>query len=282
MITQQQIEFFEDNGYLIVPNVFDINETLEVRNKLMNLFDSSEISETDRAKGIGELPDLYYTHPEFISFTINDKILGIARQLLNDEKPILTKETSSHRGFYPNWHKDTTTVEKYGNVFHKSPDFNMVRFGVYFQDNNEYGGGLSVFAGSHKTADNFLMPVQERTIYRRIMDKFMPLSDEKSPKINPFNHQLIEIKSKVGDLVIFHFKTNHRATLPKICSPNEVPRQLAKISLFDTFGRNNETTLQYNEYLKSRVEPDYDLFRNRKDFSKELIRKAEELNFRLI
>ncbi len=282
MITQQQHDFFEENGFLLVPNAFDRNETLKVRNRLVELFEAMQKEQGKTDNDILELPDLYYSHPEFIPFTINEKIVGIAKQLLGDENPILTKETSSHRCFYPNWHKDTTTVEKYGNTFHKDPNFNMIRFGVYFQDQNEYGGGLSVFAGSHKTEDNFLMPVQERTLYRKIMDKISPLSDEKNPKLNPFHHKLVEIPTKAGDLAIFHFRTNHRATLPKVCLPNDVPKQLKKISIFDTYGRNNDTTLLYNEYLKSRVEPDYDLFRNRKDFSIELIQKAQELNLRLI
>lgn len=275
MLTNLQIDFFEENGYLLIPGAYDKDETFKVRQRLMNYFNTD-------GKTTNELTDLYYNYPEFIPFTINEKILGIAKQLLQDETPVLTKETSSHKGFYPTWHKDTTTVEKYGHTFHQRPEFKMIRFGVYFQDNNEYGGGLSVFAGSHKTADNFLMPIQQKSLLRRAIDKISPQSDENNRRLNPFHHKLVEIPSKVGDLAIFHFKTNHRATLPKVCSEKDVPSQFAKISIFDTFGRNNETSIQYNEFLKTRPEEEYDLFRERKDFSPELIKASRELNFKLI
>jgi hypothetical protein len=168
-------------------------------------------------------------------------------------------------GFYPTWHKDTTTQEKAGHTFHKRPDFKMVRCGIYLQDNDEHGGGLSVFAGSHKVPDNFTGDfLPKRTLWYRINNRLFPQREEDNKKLNPHGLKMVDIPSKVGDLIFFNFQTAHKGTIPKSQRIGDVPPHKTKIAIFDTFGVNNEPTKMYVDFLKSRPENIYGFARDRR------------------
>jgi hypothetical protein len=139
----------------------------------------------------------------------------------------------------------------------------MIRCGIYFQDNDEHGGGLSVFAGSHKTPDNFLGKFPERTLYTRILNKIIPQKDENSKFLNPLKLKLVDIPSRVGDMVVFDFKTAHRGTLPKSQRIGDVPPEKTKLAIFDIFGVNNEFTQKYVDFLKTRPEGVYGFAKDR-------------------
>ena len=153
----------------------------------------------------------------------------------------------------------------------------MLEAGFYLQDNDKYGGGLTVMEGSHKTQDSFVNSAKESFI-GKVKRKLLPPSEMNDDFINPFHHKIIDIPSKAGDLVIFNFKTNHRATRPSVCKIADIPKNKEKLAIFNAFSINNETAQEYLNFIYSRPEPFYQYLRNRIP-SIYLINKAKELNF---
>ncbi len=262
MITSDDKKFYDDNGYILIKNVFTPEEIAFLRKRSIEIFSSDEWKasphNTDRT-----LADVYRYFPDIMRVSLTQKVVDIIKGLLGEDDVVLIPETAIMKGFYPTWHKDSTTQEKLGHTFHKDPGFKMIRTGIYFQDNDEYGGGLSVFAGSHKTPDNFMGKFPERTLYTRILNKIIPQKDENSKFLNPLKLKLVDIPSRVGDLVIFNFLTAHRGTLPKSQRIGDVPADKTKIAIFDIFGVNNEYTQQYVDFLKTRPEGIYGFARDR-------------------
>lgn len=266
MITAEDKKFYDENGYFLIKNLLTADEVMFLRKRAIEIFDNGEwkISphNTDRT-----LADVYRYFPEIMKVSLSQKVVDAVKALLGSDDIVLIPETAIMRGFYPTWHKDSTTQEKMGHMFHKDPNFKMIRCGIYFQDNDEHGGGLSVFSGSHKTPDNFMGKFPERTLYTRIRNRLFPQSDEKSKFLNPLNLKLVHIPSRVGDMVVFDFKTAHRGTLPLSQRIGDVPPHKTKLAIFDIFGVNNEFTQQYVDFLKTRPEGIYGFARERRQSS---------------
>jgi hypothetical protein len=276
MITAEQKKQFEEKGYLLVPGVMSKEEVAEMRKKVLHIFDSGEWKKSPYNTKLS-LSDVFETFPEFLNYTLKPKVLEVVKGLLG-ENPLLMPESAIHYRLYTPWHKDTTSQERAGHNFHHKPEALMIEAGFYMQDNDEYGGGLTVMEGSHRTKDNFVPPPVQPSIVERAINKVLPTPEEKNKKINPHQHKLLDIPSKAGDLVIFNFMVNHRATLPKVCKPAELPKEKEKIAFFNAFSVNNETAYEYIKYLKSRPEAFYQNLAKRV-VSPELKVKATELNF---
>jgi len=266
MVTAEDKKFYDENGFLLVRNVLTAEEIAFLRKRAIEIFSSDEwkVSEYNTNRTI---TDVYRYFPEIMRVSLGKKVVDTVKALLGNDDVILTPETAMMTGFYPTWHKDTTTPEKGGHTFHKQPDFKMVRCGIYMQDNDEYGGGLSVIAGSHRKPDNFLTGdfLPKRTLFYRIKNRIIPQKDEDNKKLNPYGLKVIDIPSKIGDLVFFNFQTAHSGTLPKSQRIGDVPASKTKIAIFDTFGVNNGATKMYVDFLKTRPESIYGFARERRE-----------------
>ena len=275
MISAEQKKHFEEKGYLLVPGVLSAAEIAHMRKSVLGIFNSDEWKKspynTERI-----LSDVYQTFPEFLNVTLNAKVLDVVKGLLG-ENPLLMPESSVHYKFYTGWHKDTTSQERAGHTFHLSDTSLMIEAGFYLQDNDEYGGGLTVMEASHLTSDYFVN-LPQAGLGERIKNKLSPIPEEENKRINPNKHKLVNIASKAGDLVIFNFKTNHRASRPSICAIEAIPKEKEKIAFFNAFSVNNESGYAYLNYLKSRPEPFYQNLGHRV-VSNELKAKAAELAF---
>jgi len=264
MLTAEDKKFYEDNGYLIVRNVLTKEQVAFLRKRALDIFSTDEwkINDYNTDK---TLVDPYKYFPEIMKLTLTKNVVDTAKFLSGQDHLVLIPETAIMKGFYPTWHKDTTTPEKYGHAFHLRPDFKVIRCGFYLQDNNEYGGGLSVFAGSHKNSDPYTREFPERTLLTRIKNRITPNAEEKDKFLNPRGLKLVDIPSKAGDLVFFDFKIDHKGTIPRSQRIGDVPKDMTKVALFDIFGANNEATRQYIEFIKTRPEAIYNFARNPKE-----------------
>jgi len=277
MLTPAQIESFQKNGYLLVPGVLTAQEVAFMRKRVLDIFDSGEWKRSPyNTENV--LTDIYNYFPEFIDLTLNTKTLGIIKDLLGED-PVLMPETAVHYQLYTDWHKDTTSLEKEGHTFHLEPGALMIEAGFYLQDNNEWGGGLTVMPGSHKTGDVFKGEPLYINLFKRVVNKFRRPDEKNNRLINAYRHDIIDIPSKAGDLVIFNFKTNHRATRPNKQAVEEIPAENKKIAFFNAFSANNKFAQAYLNYLCTRPEPFYQSLKNRKHTYTELTKNAKAYGY---
>ncbi len=261
MLNREQIDFFKRNGYILIPNVLKKEEVDYLRNRIMNHINNKDFSNIKTNKVI---EDPYELFPDFIGITLKSEVIDVIKCLLG-QNPVLMPETAIHIGFYTGWHKDTTNINQAGLNFHESKDYLMVEAGFYLQDNDELGGGLVVMEGSHLTKDPYITGEHYKVnFFERIKNKIFKINEDNRERINPYKHKIVNIPSKAGDLVIFNFKTNHRASRPLNVSIDEIPSEKRKIAFFNAFSINNSTAKEYLEYICNRNEPFYKNIKNRK------------------
>ncbi|HEY9691117.1 MAG TPA: phytanoyl-CoA dioxygenase family protein [Oculatellaceae cyanobacterium] len=255
MLNHSQIEQFHKDGFLLVPSVFTQEQIGELREYLIKLFESDIQYHGDT--GNFRL-DICTRYPELRWLLTHPPMLSTLRSLLGDDF-IYLPETAAHRSNYSTWHKDTTSQEYMGHTFQWQPNYLLIETAVYLQDNNEYGGGLDVIPGSHLYPDVRTNP-NAHAFWQNI-----------SPQPSMYS-----IPGKAGDLVLFHFRVDHRASFPLNCAVENVPEEHRKYAMFFAASANNEHAWHYKNYIASR--PDYHYLKNHQ-YPEELLQLAQEHNF---
>lgn len=146
MITDDKINHFWEQGYLVLEDVFSSDEVTALRQAV----ESPGITSLQAERGGGEkllhLIELTARHPAFLDLCKDSRIVGVVRALLGDNlqlqhSKLTTKPPVQGRGACP-WHQD------FGFFPHTNTD--LVAVGVLLDDATEDNGCLSVIPGSHK------------------------------------------------------------------------------------------------------------------------------------
>ena len=192
------------------------------------VFDQTEMAELRRA-AIAQFPNNRPPfEPQFSSTAVfqepfrrvfrNRKFIQALRAVLGEDF-VFVNEFGLHDSFYVGWHTDTATPEgKVGHEFHWSPGFCVVQIAIYLQDNNENGGGLDVVPGSYVRDDPFSASMRRE-------NGFPPVNRMPEPT-DPYR-DAVSLRSRAGDLVIFHLRLHHRASRRRSEAQNDVDRKLA-------------------------------------------------------
>jgi ectoine hydroxylase len=162
-LTEEQLKFYEDNGYLILPEYFKDIQTLSndvdslrdsIENKLTNetlvTHHTNYVTESG-TKNIRSIFDPHLSDINSIRSICRDPTLvGIAKQILNDDVYIHQSRINYQRGcssqgsFY--WHSDFETWYSEGGM----QNMRALSTVVYLDDNHAYNSALMVMPGSHK------------------------------------------------------------------------------------------------------------------------------------
>ena len=234
MLNDSKIKRFHEDGFLLIPSVLTNDQVLTLKNFLINLFKSEIQFEGDTSQ---LRMDICTRYSELRWLLTHPPIVSALRSLLGNDFVYLP-EMSAHQSFYSTWHKDTTSQENAGYKFQWQSNYLMVEAAVYLQDNDEYGGGLDVIPGSHLYPD-----IRNNPAAREFWQSITP-----PPSI-------YSIPSKAGDLILFDFRIDHKATLPTKCPVESVPDERRKLAMFFACSANNEHMLKYKQFIFSR--PNY-------------------------
>lgn len=267
-LTPDQRRRFLDEGYLLVPRAFAPDEIALLRRELAAIFSTKASYEgdyDDRATLGSVRFDICVRYPQLRWVLAHPAMISALKSLLG-EQFLFLPEMSAHKGGYGDWHKDTTSQERAGETFQWSPTFAMVEAAIYLQDNAAWGGGLDVVPGSHTKADRYasgrgaLEEIRARLERRRLL---------------PF-HRGVTIPSRAGDLVLFDFRIDHKASWPR--RRGTPPPAYQKFALFFACSADNEHARRYVTYLHSR--PEYAYFADR-SYPDELRKVVEQGGARL-
>jgi len=251
MLQENDIRFFQDNGYLIVRDLFPKENLLAVRKQLELLF-SSETYLNAPQSSPQIINDLYRFAPDLLPLIFTEKYLSVVFDLLGPQAAWIP-ECAAHRQRFFDWHKDSSGVERAGMQSHKTYPYPLLTAAVYLQDNGISGGGLSVVAGSQQSPDRTL-PYYSKSFLARVKHKLLKWLGKSELDRLEQDPKKIDLPSRLGDLVIFDIRLSHKATFPQIKSPIE------KLAIFNAFVRNDEVGNAFLAYQKLRPEPFYQYF----------------------
>lgn len=263
---------FDRNGFVRVAGTIDSHQVAQLRTQLAAIFDRPSSYEGDiNAHSAYKRAyfDAFNRYPELQWIAFHPPVLAALRELLGTDFVYLP-EVGIHDSGYGGWHKDSTAQEAAGLRFHWEPDFRMVQCALYLQDNDpEYAGGLDVIVGSHTRRDRIVPPgrgpvsrLASRALYR-----LKTWDDRRRGETLP---------TRAGDVVIFHYRLDHKATAPRV---TPVPSTHRKFALFMAASANNRHARTYVRYIKSR--PDYKYLRDYQVLPS-LLERAVDANVRFL
>ncbi|QHV97257.1 phytanoyl-CoA dioxygenase family protein [Spirosoma endbachense] len=147
-------EQFEQQGYLIVRNVFTTEEVTKLRQAAYDHRDQQQkkglVAQVKQASSIkGDL-----LSKDGLGWVLYDpRIVTIATELLGDTPVYFSDSTyqigTGTRGF----HRDNIDRHQFGQGADWEGTYPLIRFGIYLQDHDTYSGGIRFKTGSHQAAD---------------------------------------------------------------------------------------------------------------------------------
>ena len=252
---------FDEDGYLLVRNVFTAAEIEQFRRLTCEQFDIDKKNNLDVY--YPEAPKAKFVKGDLLSkeklhqVLLDDRILQIARVLLGSDSIIYFGDSSYQvgtglRGFHRD-NIDRTNLD--------GPDwkghYTLVRFGIYLQNHKSYSGGLQIKVGSHRNADGKVVFVGNR-----------------SGDVVAWNLRTLHSGNAVR-LKLFpnvSLRDGREATVPKFLKKDE---QCERISLFMTFAlRSSHLNRFIHEYSLKRPDTIENLKASR--YESAVLRMAEK------
>ena len=248
MQVNEDVQRFEEAGYLLIRNVFNKEAIARWRAQFL-----AEL----KAQNTRLLVDGIIKYPEMREALSNPRLLQVLGTLLGRPFVVLPLTSVDHNRF-GQFHTDTSGAEMEGWSFHKDKNFRIGVVGVYLQDNNEYGGGLTLVPGSHLLPDPYVALLKrkheirkktDRSFVRRTLKRLSRgrLFSWQDPRLVEFPGA-IDVPVKAGDVLMWDLRIVHRATPQKI-KGEALPG--GKIALFYELGADNEPTKRRLEHMKA-------------------------------
>jgi ectoine hydroxylase-related dioxygenase (phytanoyl-CoA dioxygenase family) len=244
---------FDNNGYAIVRSVFSADDVARLRNSAdrITAAPSDHPSDTqDHPKfGTGRC-DIYARFPELQWVLFHPPLLAGLKQILGSPV-VFIPEHPLQKGFFSNWHRDTSAPRQDGQTFYLEPDFRVAQVAIYLQDNSiESGGGLDVVPRSHREVHlEWLENIAKRAAEsvplpfgrgRHRVERLFTFP----ARISGLMRDPVSLPIVAGDVVVFDIRIRHRATR------GPVPSSKPKYGLFLVCSANNKGAEDYLHYVR--------------------------------
>lgn len=272
-ITKTEIlEAFDRDGYVVISGAIDSARLSELRKHFsdvisnpssenvfkpgLNDFVHDVIPNLPEVKGI--LMDVFEQDPDLLSLITNNKVLPVLQILLGNDFVVLP-DFLVQWNYFNVLHTDMTTAEQRGNDFHKKDNYRVVSIGIYFQENNEHGGGLHVVPGSHKRQDPYVELRQKysqrkaklkKSYFKKQLDTLFLRRLARLRKELMYHPEGINIPSKLGDVVIFDNRIIHRSSFPEDLANLGI--EGGKMAFMGSCSVNNEHAVNYCNMLNEK------------------------------
>ncbi len=218
-LTEEQVEFYEQNGYLAIEGLFSPEELKVFNQELNSLTSSEKIREDERTiieRDSNLVRSVFQVHKlssRFDQLSRDKRILDIVHYLLGSEvyihqSRINLKLAFLGRGF--NWHSDFETWQ----IEDGMPRMRALSVSISLTDNYEFNGPLIVVPGSHK---KFVSCVgegksPEKNYKQSLKKQVLGVPDPASVTQLVEEGGLVALKGKAGSVVFFDCNTLHTSS----------------------------------------------------------------------
>jgi ectoine hydroxylase len=155
-LTAEQLAFYEENGFLVLPSLFqpdEIDRLNQELRRIAELPDISEREETITEPGSGKVRSIFRIHQlnELYGRLARDERLGgAARQILGSQVYMHQSRVNLKPGFHGKefyWHSDFETWHMEDGM----PRMRALSVSLALNENYPFNGPLMLIPGSHKT-----------------------------------------------------------------------------------------------------------------------------------
>jgi ectoine hydroxylase-related dioxygenase (phytanoyl-CoA dioxygenase family) len=150
-LTDQQVQSYRENGYLLLPGVFSEDEVQVFRDELPGLF-AQDTPARVLEKGTGVVRSVYGSHAQsevFARLVRDPRMLGPARRLLDDDVYVHQFKINAKQAFGGEvweWHQDYVFWRNEDGM----PTARVVNVTLYLDEVNEFNGPLLLIPGSQR------------------------------------------------------------------------------------------------------------------------------------
>lgn len=154
-LTDEQVQFYEENGYLFIENYFSNEEVARYKTEMTRLWENGKHVEADeiiREPGSHEVRSIFAVHRDnavFASLSQHVKLRRAVEYLLGGDVYVHQSRINFKPGFTGKefyWHSDFETW----HVEDGMPLMRALSCSIALEDNYHYNGPLMVVPGSHK------------------------------------------------------------------------------------------------------------------------------------
>lgn len=246
-----------DHGFQVFKGIFMANEVERMRTKIKELFDRlsqknlilERKSKDFNFKSL--IPDVIQEElAEFNYIIFDERILNCVRNLIGTDIVYFQDSTIQIGTGLTGYHKDNKTDNNPEDSDWKT-SYDVIRMGVYFQNTQDFSGGINIKIGSHNYP-------------------------------NYYSGRSINVPLETGDVVFWKLTTTHSGNakrlkfLPNISFPGRIqrilpesfflPEEMERIALFACFGRPGIHLDSYVNYFQQKSDTPIRL--NNSSFSK--------------
>tara|TARA_A200000113_G_scaffold225039_1_gene244591 strand:+ start:558 stop:1400 length:843 start_codon:yes stop_codon:yes gene_type:complete len=247
-LSEIQLKSLEDQGFLLVKNVFSKDEIQSLQSKC-----SKKCSLVKFNKSVsGDI----FEDDDLRTILFKKDIIDLVKDILG-ENPIYFRDSQLH--CKPNeriFHSDNRA--DYLNP--RKTHYPIFRFGVFMQDHKRFSGGIKFRSNSHN-----------RLIFNKLNFKNLLLGNgfHDDPTVYFNTGKIVNAKSELGDIVIWNLRTEHSggAVILKFLenlsfSPNidkiipsflKLKEHQTRMSIFYAFGRDSQALKDYVEFKKNNI-----------------------------
>ena len=229
---QEDLDTFDRDGYLLVPNVFSAEEVMGIRSRLEGLAADPTVRADERtiteleSEEVRSVFEVHKTDALFKNLSADPRVADVARQLLASDVYIHQSRVNVKPGFVGKgfwWHSDFETWHAEDGM----PRMRCLSASITLTDNYPYNGPLMVVPGSHKT---FITTVGETPDdhYKASLKKQevgTPDHDSLHELIMGQNREIRHLTGKAGSVVFFDCNLMHAS------SENQTPYPRSNVFL---------------------------------------------------
>lgn len=157
LLSKEQVDFFNENGFIFVPGFLDSGQIEQVRGAIDHACRAGvERTFPKHSRNSYGIDDAYEKIPALAWLEKEPRLISILKQLLGDDI-VSTNDSGVSVGHINKvWHKDNQYDKKdevRGYELDWKPDFKVIRIIFYLDEHQTHSGALGVKAGSHKIQD---------------------------------------------------------------------------------------------------------------------------------
>ncbi|WP_375500145.1 phytanoyl-CoA dioxygenase family protein [uncultured Nostoc sp.] len=221
-LTDEQLDFYEANGYLVIPQVFSSEEIDIYRQEMLDFKTNFEIKQQDvrvtetvkiaTEPGTGALRSIYEAHTVtklFARLSRDKRLVEPSRQILNDEVYIHQSRINFQQGYVGQgfyWHQGFETWHSEDGM----PKMRALTCMVFLDKNLAQNGALMVVPGSHKNFIPCMGKTPEKPWEQSLSQSKYTIAPDQSMLAEVINQHGIEYCSgEPGTLVVLDCNVLH-------------------------------------------------------------------------
>ncbi|WP_181349099.1 ectoine hydroxylase [Thalassobacillus sp. CUG 92003] len=240
-LTKQQLDFFENNGYIQLDNIFSEQEVSDMQKAIFELQDSNEDNMADtiiREPEANEIRSIFDVHKEsyFEKIANDQRLLDIVNYLLGSDVYIHQSRINYKPGFTGkefDWHSDFETW----HVEDGMPRMRAVSLSIALSDNYSFNGPLMLVPGSQNYFVKCIGETPENNYKESLKRQKLGVPDQDSMRWLADQGGIDVPTGKAGSITLFECNTMHGS------NSNITP-----------YGRNN-MFMVYNSVHNQLVQP---------------------------